>query len=501
MLSVHSGSWESEEMHGVMPNSFKHIFDHISENPSQRYLIRASYLEIYQEDVRDLLSNGKLKKCDIREGPNGVYIRGLSTYLCSNFKEIAELMTKGNKNRSVGSTNMNEHSSRSHAIFQITVETSEQWDEDGEHIKVGKLNLVDLAGSEKVSKTGAEGERFKEATKINLSLSSLGNVISALVDGAAYIPYRDSKLTRLLQDSLGGNSRTVMVATVGPAAFNYDETMNTLRYASRTKNIKNKPRINENPKDAVLRHYQEEINRLRSLVDEKKSQRRSPNAESEVRDGSDRQNKEARLEQELPQGQNPMDLMKESRVKQLTELLDPYGIKFEGDLCEIMNQLQDRKVSLMKNTQMVKEDKEKLLAKLQHATEEIRSAETECSQLVTQIEWLESKVLNSSGKQSLIQKMEHQKKEIKMKEKELEDQKARHEELRKVLVEKQMTFEETLSTLNSTEDEFSAKIEKISKIQRKTIALEDEINEIKSQHGDNIRKVETCVEEISRYFD
>lgn len=141
-------------------------------------------------------------------------------------------------------------------------------DERGQdHLRAGKLNLVDLAGSERQSKTGATGERLKEATKINLSLSALGNVISALVDGRCkHIPYRDSKLTRLLQDSLGGNTKTLMVACLSPADNNYDETLSTLRYANRAKNIKNKPRINEDPKDALLREYQEEIKKLKEIL-------------------------------------------------------------------------------------------------------------------------------------------------------------------------------------------------------------------------------------------
>lgn len=127
--------------------------------------------------------------------------------------------------------------------------------------------MVDLAGSERLAKTGATGDRLKEATKINLSLSTLCHVISALTDPkSTYIPYRDSKLTRLLQDSLGGNTKTVMIANVGPADYNYDETMNTLRYASRAKNIQNKPRINEDPKDALLREYSDEINKLREQL-------------------------------------------------------------------------------------------------------------------------------------------------------------------------------------------------------------------------------------------
>merc|ERR1711977_342951 len=169
-------------------------------------------------------------------------------------------MQAGKKNRSVGETLMNAGSSRSHAIFTIIVECAEVDEKRGEHIKVGKLNLVDLAGSERQSKTGATGHRLKEATKINLSLSALGNVISALVDGkSTHIPYRDSKLTRLLQDSLGGNTKTVMIAAVSPANYNYDESLSTLRFAARAKTIKNKPRVNEDPKDALLKKYENEI--------------------------------------------------------------------------------------------------------------------------------------------------------------------------------------------------------------------------------------------------
>merc|ERR1719359_19495 len=163
---------------------------------------------------------------------------------------------------------MNAESSRSHSIFMITVEQCSLDQGADSHIRVGKLNMVDLAGSERQSKTGATGDRLKEATKINLSLSALGNVISALVDGkSSHIPYRDSKLTRLLQDSLGGNTKTVMVANVGPADWNFDETLSTLRYAYRAKSIKNKPRINEDPKDAMIREFQEEIMKLKAELE------------------------------------------------------------------------------------------------------------------------------------------------------------------------------------------------------------------------------------------
>lgn len=151
---------------------------------------------------------------------------------------------------------MNHRSSRSHSVFTLTIEISEKGPDGKDHIRMGKLNLVDLAGSERQSKTEASGERLEEAIKINLSLTTLCQVIASLTDPkATYVPYRDSNLTRILQDSLGGNAKTVMIANIGPADYNMDETINTLRWASRAKHIKNKPRINEDPKDAMLREF------------------------------------------------------------------------------------------------------------------------------------------------------------------------------------------------------------------------------------------------------
>ncbi len=202
------------ELRGIIPTAFHHIFDHISQSESQskKFLVRISFLEIYNEDIRDLLvkpiKNAK-GGLELKENPDvGVYVKDLSTFVVKNVGEMDQLMDVGNKHRSVGSTLMNATSSRSHSIFTITIESSEKREDGEDHIVVGKLNLVDLAGSERQSKTGATGDRLKEATKINLSLSALGNCISALVDGrSSHIPYRDSKLTRLLQDSLGGNAK------------------------------------------------------------------------------------------------------------------------------------------------------------------------------------------------------------------------------------------------------------------------------------------------------
>ncbi|CAH8572291.1 unnamed protein product [Dicrocoelium dendriticum] len=195
------GIEDNPELRGLMPNSFAHIFHHISRSKDAQYLVRASYLEIYKEEIRDLLHRDQAKRLEIREKPDGgIYVKDLSSVLTKNIGEIQKIMNIGYQNRAVGATNMNEHSSRSHAIFIVTIECCKLGSDGENHIRVGKLNLVDLAGSERQSKTLSEGDRLKEATKINLSLSTLGNVISALVDSkCTHIPYRDSKLTRLLQ--------------------------------------------------------------------------------------------------------------------------------------------------------------------------------------------------------------------------------------------------------------------------------------------------------------
>ncbi|KTF79003.1 hypothetical protein cypCar_00028588 [Cyprinus carpio] len=233
-----------------------------------KFLVRASYLEIYKEEIRDLLGKETKQKLELKEHPErGVYVRDLSMHTVHSVGECERIMDHGWRNRSVGYTLMNKDSSRSHSIFTIHLEICNTDAAGEEHLRAGKLNLVDLAGSERQSKTGATGDRLQEATKINLSLSALGNVISALVDGRSkHIPYRDSKLTRLLQDSLGGNTRTLMVACLSPADNNYEESISTLRYANRAKSIQNRPRINEDPKDALLREYQEEIKKLRALI-------------------------------------------------------------------------------------------------------------------------------------------------------------------------------------------------------------------------------------------
>ena len=369
----------------IIPNTFEHIFDHIALNSAKdRYLVHASFFEIYNEEIRDLLTAGKSQhnSLELRESTDaGVYVQGLTSTVVKSASEIDDVLQNGNKNRSVGSTLMNSQSSRSHSIFSIVVECCSTDEHNNEHIRVGKLNLVDLAGSERQSKTGATGERLKEATKINLSLSALGNVISALVDGKAkHIPYRDSKLTRILQDSLGGNTKTVMLANAGPADCNADESLSTLRYANRAKNIKNKPVINEDPKDTLLRGYQEEIARLKERLAHMSSPEaqlgRSTDVENSAAKESlpkleqERHNERASLQKKLEEEQKArMDTEKERRE------LQQHLVEMEAKLIvggEIASSATKQEAALRKANQelIAKRESELMLTRRMNEQEE-----------------------------------------------------------------------------------------------------------------------------------
>lgn len=249
---------------GVIPRAINDIFKTIAHMHDHTFQVHCSFMELYQERLYDLLSeNGREQSVvDIREDSNrGIIIPNLSEIPVNSINETTDCLMKGSEGRAVGATAMNQASSRSHAIFTITIQMMRT--NDASSSTKSKFHLVDLAGSERSKKTKATGDRFKEGVKINQGLLALGNVISALgtakQNGAAHISYRDSKLTRLLQDSLGGNSITLMIACVSPADYNVEETISSLRYADRAKQIKNKPIVNQDPKTA-------EINLLKSVI-------------------------------------------------------------------------------------------------------------------------------------------------------------------------------------------------------------------------------------------
>ncbi|RUS18586.1 hypothetical protein BC937DRAFT_88595 [Endogone sp. FLAS-F59071] len=267
---------------GIIPRTCEELFNRISRLtiPNVTYRVEVSYIEIYNEKVRDLLNPKNKGNLKVREHPSlGPYVEDLSRLVVNSFADIEHLMDEGNKARTVAATNMNETSSRSHAVFTLFL-TQKRLDEltKLETEKVARISLVDLAGSERANSTGATGQRLKEGANINKSLTSLGKVIAGLAEQSmamedgkkgkkakeVFIPYRDSVLTWLLKDSLGGNSKTTMIAAISPA--DYDETLSTLRYADQAKKIKNKAVVNEDPNAKLIRELKEELDLLRSKL-------------------------------------------------------------------------------------------------------------------------------------------------------------------------------------------------------------------------------------------
>ncbi|XP_054644907.1 kinesin-like protein KIF1A isoform X15 [Dunckerocampus dactyliophorus] len=277
------GKQDVKDQQGIIPLLCEDLFTKINDNTdnSLSYSVEVSYMEIYCERVRDLLNPKNKGNLRVREHPlMGPYVEDLSKLAVTSYNDIQDLMDSGNKARTVAATNMNETSSRSHAVFNI-IFTQKRHDADTDNTseKVSKISLVDLAGSERADSTGAKGTRLKEGANINKSLTTLGKVISALAEvdsgpnknkkkkkAESFIPYRDSVLTWLLRENLGGNSRTAMVAALSPADINYDETLSTLRYADRAKQIRCNAVINEDPNNRLVRELKEEVSRLKELL-------------------------------------------------------------------------------------------------------------------------------------------------------------------------------------------------------------------------------------------
>ncbi|KAL3042316.1 hypothetical protein OYC64_020289 [Pagothenia borchgrevinki] len=269
MGGTYTSAQETDPVVGVIPRVIKRIFEERDKRADCEFCLSVSYLEIYNEDILDLLCPSKDKlSLSIREDPKeGIKIVGLTDRQVFSAHEMVGCLEIGNSVRTVGSTAMNAASSRSHAIFTITLE--QRRGKDKADSVVSKLHLVDLAGSERQKKTKAEGDRLKEGISINRGLLSLGNVISALGDESkksSFVPYRDSKLTRLLQDSLGGNSHTLMIACISPADSNMEETINTLRYADRARKIKNKPIVNIDPRAKEMNHLKQQVQELQVML-------------------------------------------------------------------------------------------------------------------------------------------------------------------------------------------------------------------------------------------
>ena len=377
----------------------------------------------------------------MRERENGIYVPNLHSVLCKSVDDMLTVMSMGNKNRTTGFTNMNEHSSRSHAVFLIKIEMCEM---DQNAIKVGQLNLVDLAGSERQSKTGATAERLKEASKINRALSSLGNVISSLAEKSPHIPYRDSKLTRLLQDSLGGNSKTIMIANIGPSEYNYNETLTTLRYAHRAKTIQNKPVMNEDPQDTQLREYQEEIARLKKLITERQSKEKPIS----------RRKKSARI--------------RKSSSETETEEED-----------EIVNDATNEK---------------QIQALDVEANEAIGREKEVTNELAKKLQELEGQLIR--GGKNILDTYTERQVELETKLAEIAERKKREVEMQQQLELQEESTMEIRETFTNLSQEVELKTRKLKKCYAKCMALKQEIQDTKEEHNRDSRELEMTQNEL-----
>ncbi|XWS74207.1 hypothetical protein CRYUN_Cryun02cG0196100 [Craigia yunnanensis] len=346
---------------GVIPRSVKQIFD-ILEAQNAEYSMKVTFLELYNEEITDLLApeettkfvDDKSKKpiALMEDGKGGVFVRGLEEEIVTTANEIYKILEKGSAKRRTAETLLNKQSSRSHSIFSITIHIKECTPEGEEMIKCGKLNLVDLAGSENISRSGAREGRAREAGEINKSLLTLGRVINALVEHSGHVPYRDSKLTRLLRDSLGGKTKTCIIATISPSIHCLEETLSTLDYAHRAKNIKNKPEINQKMmKSAVIKDLYSEIDRLKQEV-------YAAREKNGIYIPRDRYLHEEAEKKAMAEKIERMELESESKEKQITELQELYSSQqlLTADLSEKLEKTE-KKLEETENALFDLEDK------------------------------------------------------------------------------------------------------------------------------------------------
>eukprot|EP00037_Helgoeca_nana_P013739 m.126853 g.126853 ORF g.126853 m.126853 type:complete len:808 (+) comp22202_c0_seq4:73-2496(+) len=477
------GDRSSVELRGVMPNAFTHIFTEIARTQGKKFLVRASYLEIYKEEIRDLIS--KASRLKLRQKNDTFYVDGLSSAVVKSAEEIEEIMEIGNKNRMVGSTAMNATSSRSHAIFVVTIECIEVGVDGENHIRVGKLNLVDLAGSERQKKTQATKERLEEGIKINQSLLCLGNVVNALATGAKgdHIPYRNSVLTKLLKDSLGGNAKTVMIANIGPSIYNYDETVNTLRYANRAKNIKNKPTINEDPKDAMLRSFQEQLEKLKSKLSGKrggkKKRRRKPkfriDAEgNEVPCSSDDDDGE---DDDGDNGVTEEALEKAEYEKQQAELAQ-----------ERQKMAQDRSLT--------QQDKERLEADILRREKELEKENRAKAELAEQIKYMEGKLL--VGGKNVLDHTTEQERELEQRRLHMVAVRERERKMQQELHEREEKRLEAKNTYVSKQQERDDKTKRLTSLFNRLKEAQREIEDLQNGFGEEREDLMETLDEVQR---
>ena len=353
------GEMGSESTKGIIPRMIKHVFDYIYKQEGTEFMIKVSMIEIYQEKIRDLLDITRVNLPIREDNIKGIYVDGCSERYVGCDNDVLSALDLGSANRAQAATNMNEHSSRSHSIFILTINQTNK--KEG-FSKVGKLYLVDLAGSEKISKTGATGHTLEEAKIINKSLTTLGRVINNLTDGkSSHVPYRESKLTRVLQESLGGNSKTCLIITCSPSIYNESETLSTLRFGERAKKIKNKPKINK----------EVTVAELQKLVDQLKENLKKANARITQLENFIKQNNlrvpESNYKKEEDEEEKRKEIEEKEKEKDTEMRIEEIKKKFDnknmgiGDRINITLGLlkeedtYDNRVEIMANLQVVKE--------------------------------------------------------------------------------------------------------------------------------------------------
>ncbi|XP_052001750.1 kinesin-like protein KIF11 [Xyrauchen texanus] len=365
-------TWEEDPLAGIIPRTLHQIFEKLSSNGTE-FSVKVSLLEIYNEELFDLLSPApdvteRLQLFDDPRNKRGVVIKGLEEITVHNKNEVYQILERGSAKRKTASTLMNAYSSRSHSVFSVTIHMKEITVDGEELVKIGKLNLVDLAGSENIGRSGAVDKRAREAGNINQSLLTLGRVIKALVERGPHVPYRESKLTRILQDSLGGRTKTSIIATVSPASINLEETLSTLDYANRAKSIMNKPEVNQKlTKRTLIKEYTEEIERLKRDL------------------AATRDKHGVYISVDNYESINCKLVSQEEQITEYTEQI----ASVEEELKRIMDLFTDSKQKLEQCTEDLQDKNQRL--------EEVHKDLSETRQRLTQEEYIAAQIQNNEG--------------------------------------------------------------------------------------------------------
>ncbi|CAN6653075.1 kinesin-like protein Kip1p [Trichomonascus vanleenenianus] len=412
---------------GIIPRVLHQLFQEL-EDESGEFSVKVSYIELYNEELRDLIAVDDTAKVKIYDdvSKKSVVIHGMEEAYIRDFREALDVLRHGAMKRQVASTKCNDHSSRSHSVFTITTHIKEVNQDGEEFVRVGKLNLVDLAGSENILRSGADNKRAREAGMINQSLLTLGRVINSLVERSSHVPYRESKLTRILQDSLGGGTKTCIVATVSPAKVSLEETLSTLEYASRAARIKNKPTANQSmSKQAHILEFVAEIEKLRAELNSMRQKEgvylNSESYEALINESESRRVLAEEQKMRLDVVEKQLEEMKEEREtygRDLDRVKDVVAQK-EHELASIRHELKETSGKLVKTKEQLASargllDQERIVSAAHAATEKrLFTAGTELMEnlgnAVSDIEALqcdinvlkESNVLNSSNVRQL----------------------------------------------------------------------------------------------------